>query len=228
MSDIDDRMQQHTQKGQTGLGLADSALQGVSVSFLAQVFQLDPAKVKRLLVNCPIKHSQKRGKTQTQHLYDLATAAQYLVEPKISVEDVLKQIKREDLPPAINTAFWDAQLKRQKWEENAGQLWRTETARSVIGGMFQTVKFTIQLWGDTIERQTGLTEDQREVLNSMTDTLQQEMFDSLQENAQTHMTGPQLAELNDMLTEAKKGSTVLLNPALKEEDSDADDYSDLI
>lgn len=226
MSDIDDKLNKAIG---SGLGLADSALQGVSVSFLAQVFQMDPAKVKRLLVNCPIKHTRKRGRTQTQHLYDLATAASYLVEPRISVEDVLAQIKREDLPPAINTAFWDAQLKRQRWEENAGQLWRTETIGGAIGGMFQSIKFTIQLWGDTIERQTGLSEEQRDLLNGMTDKLQQDIFESLQENAKISMTGPQLAELDKMLAEAKSESPkVTLNKKLAEVEADEDDFSDLI
>lgn len=228
MTDAEKKLQELTEKKKLeGIGLADSALQGVTVSFLAQVFAMDPAKVKRLLVNCPIKSTRKRGTTQTQHLYDLSTAASYLVEPKISVEDVLAQIKREDLPPAINTAFWDAQLKRQKWEENAGQLWRTETIRSCIGGMFQTIKFTIQLWADTIERQKGLTEEQRDLLNEMTDKLQQDIFISLKENADNVMTGPQLAELEQMLDAAKKSPNIKLNPAL-EDDEDEDDISSLI
>ncbi|ARB05701.1 putative terminase small subunit [Synechococcus virus S-ESS1] len=229
--DLEARLAAHKDKRKLeGIGLADSALQGVTVSFLAQVFRMDPAKVKRLLVNCPIKETRKRGTTQTQHLYDLAQASQYLVEPKISVEEVLAQIKREDLPPAINTAFWDAQLKRQKWEENAGQLWRTETIRSVIGGMFQTIKFTIQLWADTIERQKGLSEEQRDLLNDMTDQLQQQIFVSLEENARNTMTGPQIAELNDMLDRARQGVKVVLNTALIEgEGSDVDDdFADLI
>jgi len=228
MSDLDERLSRLAEKNKMeGTGLADSALQGVTVGFLSQVFAMEPAKVKRLLVNCPIKQTRVRGRTQTQHLYDLATAAAYLVEPKISVEDILAQIKREDLPPAINTAFWDAQLKRQRWEENAGQLWRTETIRSCIAGMFQTIKFTIQLWGDTIERQTGLSEEQRDLLNGMTDKLQGEIFLSLQENAAATMTGPQLAEMDDMLKEAKKERKIVLNTAL-EGDEDDDEFSDLI
>lgn len=222
MTDLDERLTRHAAKNQLeGIGLADSALQGVTVSFLAQVFAMDTAKVKRLLVNCPIKRTRKRGRTQTQHLYDLSTAAAYLVEPKVSVEDVLAQIKREDLPPAINTAFWDAQLKRQKWEENAGQLWRTETIRQTIGGMFQTIKFTIQLWGDTIERQVGLSEEQRDILNTLSDKLQQDMFTALKENAELAMTGPQLAELEAMLDAAKTQSDIVLNPALLD-DEDAE------
>jgi hypothetical protein len=120
------------------------------------------------------------------------------------VAEILKGLKREDLPPAINSAFWDAQLKRQKWEENAGELWRTDTIRKVIGGMFQSIKFTVQLWGDTIERQTGLTEEQREALNGMTDELQISVFSSMQENAAETMTGPQLQELEYMISESQK------------------------
>ncbi len=217
MSDIDERMQQHTAKQRSvnnSHGLADSALQGVTVSFLAQVFHMDPAKVKRLLVNCPVKETRTRGTRQTQHLYDLAKAAAYLVEPIISTEELLSQIKKEDLPPAINTAFWDAQLKRQKWEENAGELWRTETIRSAIGNMFQTIKFTVQLWADTIERQTGLSEEQRDLLNELTDTLQQELYDSLRENAKQTMTGPQLSELDEILAAAQRRIEVVKNPSL--------------
>jgi len=230
MSDIDRRLNEIAERKRSdpSFGLADSAMEGVTVSFLAQVFGMDHQKVKSRLRNCPIKERRKRGKTQQQHLYDLATAAEYLVEPNIDYEEVLKKIKREDLPPAINTAYWDAQLKRQKWEENAGQLWRTETIRSAIGGMFQTMKFTIQLWADTIERQTGLTEEQRELMNEMTDSLQQNLFQVLEENAASQMTGPQLAELGAMLEYAKLSREDQLAIEQEEEDEDDEDYSDLI
>jgi hypothetical protein len=204
-------------------GLADSALQGVTVAFLSQVFRMDSARVKRRLVNCPVKVTRRRGTKQVQHLYDLQTAASYLVEPNISPEEIIRKLSREDLPPAINTAYWDAQLKRQKWEENAGQLWRTETIRSAIGGMFQTIKFTVQLWADTIERQHGLTEEQRETLNGMTDTLQQEIYDSFVNNAKETMTGPQLAEMEKMLGTEQYRALLAHEGKLDFEDEDDDD-----
>ena len=213
-------------------GLADSALQGVTVGFISQVYGMEPNKVKRLLRNCPILESRKRGRTQVQHLYDLATASKYLVEPEISVEEILKKIKVEDLPNHINGAFWDAQLKRQRWEENAGQLWRTSTIRGTIGGMFQAIKFTISLWGDTIERQTGLSDEQTEILQTLADDLQQRIFEKLEENAKEKMTGPQLAELESILEEAKRPSDFRLNKelaeVLEEEDTDDDFGSSLL
>lgn len=195
-------------------GLADAAIGGVTVAFLAQVFKMDHNKVKRKLVNCPVKARRTRGTMQVQHIYDLATAASYLVEPRIDPEDIIKSLRKEDLPPSISTAYWDAQLKRQKWEEQAGQLWRTEVISSVIGSMFQTIKFTIQLWADTLERQTGLSEQQRDLLNTLTDELQQQMFDALRENAKENMTKPQLAELDDMLIRANRDPKELVAEAM--------------
>lgn len=181
--------------------LADSALQGVTVAFLAQVFRMDPQKVKRKLVNCPVLESRLRGEKQVQNLYDLKTAAEFLIEPKIDPQEFIKRIRKEDLPPAINSAYWDALLKRQKWEENAGELWRTEKITEVLGTMFQTIKFTIQLWADNLERETGLTDEQREVLNRLTDSLQADIFQALSENAKISETRNMRADLPKLLRE---------------------------
>jgi hypothetical protein len=178
-------------------GLADSALQGVTVSFLAQVFRIDNSAVKRKLVNCPILESRRRGTTQVQHLYDLATAAKYLVDNEIDAATLISRLKREDLPPAISTAYWDALLKKQKFEENAGDLWRTEKVWEVLSTTFQNLKFTMQLWPETIERLTGLTDEQRELLQEMVDGMQQELFNAMVKQAKETRTGSQLDEVPD-------------------------------
>lgn len=220
MSSADKELEETLKRNRTMQGLADAALGGVTVAFLAQVFQMDHNKVKRKLVNCPVKERRTRGTMQVQHFYDLKDAAAYLVEARVDPEEIIKKIRKEDLPPSISTAYWDAQLKRQKWEEQAGSLWRTDVIRSVIGSMFQTIKFTIQLWADTLERQTGLTEDQRAYLNGMTDELQKSMFEAIRENAQKNMTKPQIGELEDMLARANRDPSELMREALGEEEED--------
>lgn len=229
MSAADRELEETLKRNRSMQGLADAALGGVTIAFLAQVFQMDHNKVKRKLVNCPVKERRTRGTMQVQHLYDLKVAAAYLVEARVDPEDIIKKIRKEDLPPSISTAYWDAQLKRQKWEEQAGTLWRTDVIRSVIGSMFQTIKFTIQLWADTLERQTGLSEEQRDQLNAMTDELQKNMFEAMRENAQKSMSKPQLAELDDMLARANRDPVELMQEALGEKDEDEDeDEHDLI
>lgn len=198
-----DRLAAHVRENREGSismnGLADSALQGVTVSFLAQVFRMDNAAVKRRLVNCPILESRRRGTTQVQHLYDLAKAAKYLVETDVDPMVLISKMKREDLPPALSTAYWDALLKKQKFEENAGDLWRTDKVWSVLADTFQKMKFTMQLWAEGIERLTGLTEEQREILQTSVDGLQQELFEELVASSRRKKTGSQIEEIPEKM-----------------------------
>lgn len=185
-------------RGMPGSPLVEDMMAGVTVSWLSQVFGMDPKTVKAKLADCPPLHRRKAG-----YVYHLPTACRYLIPPAISPEQFIKTMKPSDLPAAFQQTFWDAALKRQKWEENAGQLWRTEKVREVLGQTFQTIKFTIQLWADNLERQTGLTAEQRDLLATMTDSLQEEIYDALVKQAKDGQTGPQLSEIGEMIGEEK-------------------------
>lgn len=194
MAKKDDALDALISKNRQGAPMVEDMHAGVTVSWLCQVFHMDPKVVKQRLADCPPLHRRKAG-----YVYDLAQAARYLVPPAMSPEQFVKTMKASDLPPHFQQTFWDAALKRQKWEENAGQLWRTEKVREVLGDTFQTIKFTIQLWAETVERETGLTSDQRTALVKLTDSLQQEIYDRLVEQASAKNTGSQRSELPDMI-----------------------------
>lgn len=205
MVNVDERLTEMAArrgKARGHMSLGDIAKEGVTVSFLAQVFRMDSNKVKRKLANCPVLDTRYRGETQVQHIYDLATAAAYLVPPKVNIADLIENLRPEDLPPKINAAFWDAQAKRQKVEEVAGDLWRTDDVRDVLGNLFQTIKFTIQLWGDQIERMHGLSAEQRRALTVATDQLQKDIFDQLVENAKLRRTLPERERLPEVVESA--------------------------
>lgn len=197
-------------RGQTS-PLVEDMMAGVTVSWLSQVFGMDPKTVKAKLADCPPLHRRKAG-----YVYHLPTACRYLIPPAISAEQYIKTMKPSDLPTAFQQSFWDAALKRQKWEENAGQLWRTDRVREVLGQTFQTIKFTVQLWADTLERQTGLTLEQRELLTELVDGLQEEIYKALVTQASEKKTPSQRGELNEMLGEP--GAVI----------EDDDDYSHLV
>ena len=199
-------------RGQTS-PLVEDMMAGVTVSWLAQVFSMDPKTVKQRLADCPPLYSRKAG-----YVYALPVACQYLVKPALTPEQFMKNIKQADLPPAMQDSFWSANLKRQKFEENAGDLWRTADVRLALSGMFQTIKFTIQLWADNMQKQVGLSTEQRKWLITATDALQQEIYESVAKYAETQKSvGSQAAEIKAMIGEGQ--------PTVEDED---DDYSDLI
>jgi hypothetical protein len=164
---------------------------GVTTAWLAQVFGMDPTTVKKRLADCPPLHRRKAGYT-----YDLKVAAQYLVKPVFNTHEYLKSMKPSELPSQLQAAYWDAALKRQKWEENAGQLWRTEAVLAVLAEAFQTIKFTMQLWADNLERVTGLTDEQRDVLVKAVDGLQDELHTALVRNAKEKSTPALISEIS--------------------------------
>ena len=80
-------------------------------------------------------------------------------------------------------------------------MWRTEKIRDVLGITFQSMKFTIQLWSETIERQTELSDAQRDLIVSLADGLQADLYNALVENVGKAETGSQLEELSELIGE---------------------------
>jgi hypothetical protein len=213
MTESHDQLRQHLETKRQApdtKGLyADPLNRGVSVAWLAHVFDMDQTTVKRKLGNCPVKTQVRRGDKMTTTLYELPKAAAFLVTPAYSSTEYMRAVKRGDLPPGLQQAVWDALLKRQKWEENAGQLWRTDKIRSALGSTFQTLKFTMQLWTDTLERQVHVTDEQRELLVTLIDGLQSELYEALVENMAEVQSGPQLDELGQLIGEASGVASIV-------------------
>lgn len=162
---------------------------GVTVGWLSTVFGMDPSNVRRKLRDCAPIMKRKAG-----YVYDLKVAAQYLVKPVFNVEQYLKSMKASELPTHLQDAYWSAMRKRQQWEADAGHLWRTEAVMEIFGDVFQTIKFAMQLWPDTVERSMGLTPEQRNMLIVMADGLQTEIHKKLVEMPKLKQTPSTLSE----------------------------------
>ena len=173
-----------------------AVLNGVTVSWFAQALQMDPTTVRKKLAGCPY---ETRHGGRGQHLYQLHVALPYLVKPQVDMAEYLKTVKATDLPVHLQKDFWTGMNARQKWEENAGDLWRTSAVMDVLGQVFQTVKFTTQLWADTLERNQGLTVDQYQALRQLTRALQEDIFLKLTEVGMPDTVKPQLAEMDQYL-----------------------------
>ena len=147
---------------------------GVTVAWLASVFGMGFNTVKARLGGC-----QPMKKSKSSVLYDLRHAAAYLVDPMIDVDKFVKNLRPEDLPPKLTKDYWEALLKRRKYELLAGDLWATGDVLEVFGYVFKHIKESTQLWINTIERNTELTVKQRETLVTLADQLLSEVHAKL-------------------------------------------------
>lgn len=162
---------------------------GVTVNWLMQAFQMSREDVRKRVAACaPLRYDGNN-----RPVYDFREAASYLVKPKIDIQTYIKQLKPKQLPNEMQTEYWSARLKQQNWEVKAGKLWRTEDVVDLFSEMFKNIKQTCQLFPDTIERESGLTEPQRKRIVELVDALQQEIYESVVELSKKRKTPSSVA-----------------------------------
>lgn len=159
---------------------------GVSLSWIGQVFRMDRITVKKRLAGCEAVRNI-RGNTP---LFDLKRALPYLIPPVArDLHDYIMKMTKEDLPMHMRDEFWSAKLKEQKWQEQAGELWRTEDVQEVFMETFKLLRETIRMIPDTIEFTNGLTPEHRKTFEISLDSMQTEMRRLLMENAKIKSHG---------------------------------------
>lgn len=149
---------------------------GVTVSWLAGALRRDPKTVKKRLGPC--KPKTRQGGVD---LYDLEEAMSYLVKPRFDIKDYLKTMNPTELPSMLRKEYWDAELKRLKFEEIAGELWPTASVLAVFAEAFKRIKNQMQVWADDVERESDLTPEQYKALTRRVDALRVDLHKQLVE-----------------------------------------------
>lgn len=177
---------------QISLRTADvhSVVGGVSLPWLMKAFRMGRGTAERKLMGCAPIGTGKHGTP----LYDLPEAASYLVNPRMDIEQYIRTIKPDQLPERLREAYWSAKLKSQRWEEKAGQLWRTEHVLTVFSEVLQSMRTKLQLIPDRVERAQGLTVEQHQIISTIVDEVQDEIYQELVEFAKSGRTPNQLGE----------------------------------
>lgn len=164
---------------------------GVSASWLAQVFGHDKNTIAKKLATAGI---EVVGRRNGGPLYRIPDAAAHLVKPKVDLVAYIKTLRPNDLPPMLNVAYWDAMLKRQKWEENAGDLWRTADVLEVFGDLAFSFKTTVNLWVEEVDRTQGLTSEQRQVITQLSDKLLEQVYQLMVDAPRKRKTSASITE----------------------------------
>lgn len=154
---------------------------GLPVTELAKIFRTSILNVRRKLADVkPI------GERAGDPVYDIAEAAEWLVKPKVDLAAYIKTLRPADVPVALQKQFWDAQLGRQKFEEQAGHSWRTEKVQEAIGDVLKVVRQKVRLFTDTVDRESTLTEEQRAIVTRLSDELLEDMYKGVLEHFQDY------------------------------------------
>jgi hypothetical protein len=150
--------------------------QGASVSQLATLFGYDNRTVtKRIFGLKPC------GKRQGHPVYSIRDAAPYLVDPIGDIEAHIKKMNHRDLPPLLLKEFWAGKMQRLKFEKEQGWHWPTDVVIEHYGEVFKTIRTSLLLAVDAVEREAEMTDRQREACKQIIDALMADVREKLVE-----------------------------------------------
>jgi hypothetical protein len=177
----------------------------VTQNFLALVFDMDPATVKKRLLRVkPVGFGG--GSKQPRALYDFKEACSYLVEPKIDLDAYIKSLDPNKLPNHINKMFWEAQRTRLRFFIDTGQAWGNEDVLDVLGGLFMLIKDRTLMIPEEL-REAGVSDEVCETVRTMCDKFERDLHKQLIELPRQRQTQHIFAD----------------DPALKSDESGEDD-----
>lgn len=143
--------------------------QGVTFSQLAVALDMNEKAVKDKLHELTPCGVGPRGVA----LYKLGEAAQILLKPRATPDDLREMIKQmhfTELPMILRKEFWAGERLRQDYLIKAGELWSTSEVIEKVGELFKLVKTSAQLMSDSVERSTELSDRQRAIFKQITDS----------------------------------------------------------
>lgn len=144
---------------------------------LAEIFGVNPGTAKKALSE--LEPFDKRGMVG---YWTIQQAAPLLVTPTMDIVEQIKSLRPADLPPLLQKDFWAAQRSRQDFLEGSKDLWRTEQVLRVMARVMRVVADQMGMLEDTVERQTGITEEQRKIIRAMVDGARREMHTAMVES----------------------------------------------
>lgn len=135
-----------------------------TMSQIAQMFETDaktlPQRMKGII---------PAGKRNGYKVYKIREAAGRLVKPGYEIEEFIRQMSPQELPPLLNKEFWNGQRARAAFEKEMGNLWPTEDVVALFAVLENGIRQTMLLVTDDIEREEGLTDGQRKAFRRITD-----------------------------------------------------------
>jgi UDP:flavonoid glycosyltransferase YjiC (YdhE family) len=142
--------------------------QGASVNQLADLFRMKTPDVLRRLGDLkPIGVGR-----QNNPIYDVAQAAARLIRIPVTAEMIdgyMRRVNARDLPPILNKIYWEGLMVRERYREQAGELWHTEDVARVASDAFQSLRMSVLLIPDALRDGTDLSERQFTMVQEILD-----------------------------------------------------------
>lgn len=142
-----------------------SIKQGATVSDLSVLFGLDRKQVRERLGDAaPIG---KRSGNDTWRVKDVASRLVNLGDDHAELVSRVLALHHTQLPKMLSREYWAGQSNRLRVLKEMGELWDTAAVVELASTVFKSLRLSLMLAADTVERQVGLTVEQRDIIEKM-------------------------------------------------------------
>ena len=151
---------------------------GVTLNQMVQMFHMDSRTLIRRL------HGVKPvGRRHGGDIYLLHEVVPYLWKPSTQqVEEAIRRMNHQDLPKTLTKEYWAGLRSKQEYELRRGDLWPTGKIVEKVGDVYKMVKMSALLMTDAVERQTELTDRQRNIIRQLTRAMLEDLAKNIKQN----------------------------------------------
>jgi hypothetical protein len=137
----------------------------LNISDLARLFGIDQKEVrKRLSDVVPV---MEKGAQRLYRCRDVAPRLCKLEEKSTDLVSRILATHHTDLPKMLSKEYWYGQNQRIRFLKDTGDLWSTSAVVDLASEVFKVLRLSLMLSSDTVERETGLTVRQREIIEDL-------------------------------------------------------------
>lgn len=139
--------------------------QGASMSQICTLFSMDARDVKEKIKGKVMPVGVRAG----HPIYSIKEIAAYLVVPPYDMDEFIQRMSIADLPTILRKEYWAGMRSRQLYEIAAATLWDEAEVIDTISELFKTIRLSLLLSREAVERETELTDRQRAIITRIID-----------------------------------------------------------
>lgn len=140
---------------------------GCTISELSRLFMKPQQTIRDNMRH--ISPCGKRANTDVYHIRDAAAVLLRAEEDEPAMVRRLLKMHHSELPKTLSKEFWLAETHRQRFMVASGQLWPTTKIVEWLSDAYKTIRLSLMLMADTVDRQEALTNTQRQTVIQMID-----------------------------------------------------------
>lgn len=165
--------------------------EGASISQLNAIFGMDNRTISSKMAGVdPI------GMRQGYPIYSIKDAASVLVEPTLDLDQIeqvaayVRKLNPQNMPKMLTKEFWSAMRTKQLYEEDAGDLWRTDRVVEVFGDLVKSVRTPLILAKDAVANEMELDDRAQKIIDQIIDGILEKLHDAVVKQFGTRATTP--------------------------------------